>query len=650
MMKKRMKNNKEVTMDNNTYLQIVKKLLNTQEAADKQEDNTIRQLCMNNVIPKDKLRKVQKRTLESLSNFLSATYGPMSSTTQIITGSNKETIQANYSKDGLKVLKHITFDQPLEMSIQSEIENVARYVELKVGDGTTSSVILSSEIFKQISTIEDRNPNVPPRVIINSFNEIVSKMKEKILARKRNITLDDIYNICMISTNGNEEVSTQVSNLYKEYGFDVSIDVGISNDNNTKVKIYDGLTINEGYSDPAYINNLTRVADNDREEAHDSEHSKGDRYIGSADIHDARVYAFKDPIDTPEMVSFLEKIILTNIFEPGQSGDPMIPTVIMSPHISKDASGLLTKLTTLLYSFNKDNMQNQKPPILIVTNIGGVDEGIYTDIATLCKCRFIRKYIDFKIQASDQEKGDAPTLENIADWYGECQLVSADYAKTKFINPKAILDENDNTYDTIVNFLKAEIGKAESENDDVATIGLLKKRLRCLESNMIEYLVGGVSISDRDALKDLVEDAVKNCSSASESGVGYAANFEGLRAALEVADEYSKLDESDPITLIKTNIAFGIFAAYFKAASILYGSAVDKDKVDTVIQQSLTNDCPFNVIDLLDAEDIRCARVGENVLCSINTDIEVLNAISKIISLMVTSNQSLVQVPALNRY
>ena len=36
------------------------------------------------------------------------------------------------------------------------------------------------------------------------------------------------------------------------------------------------------------------------------------------------------------------------------------------------------------------------------------------------------------------------------------------------------------------------------------------------------------SVSERDAIKDLVEDAIKNCKSAAKYGVGRAANFEGL--------------------------------------------------------------------------------------------------------------------------
>ena len=41
---------------------------------------------------------------------------------------------------------------------------------------------------------------------------------------------------------------------------------------------------------------------------------------------------------------------------------------------------------------------------------------------------------------------------------------------------------------------------------------------------------------------------------------------------------------------------------------------------------------------------------SSNVLCSIRTDIEVLNAISKIITIMATSNQCLLQAPSINGY
>ena len=57
---------------------------------------------------------------------------------------------------------------------------------------------------------------------------------------------------------------------------------------------------------------------------------------------------------------------------------------------------------------------------------------------------------------------------------------------------------------------------------------------------------------------------------------------------------------------------------------------------------------PFNVIDI--SRKIVSEQPGDDVLTSINTDIEILNAISKIVTIMVTANQALVQTPELNRY
>ena len=107
----------------------------------------VKQLCLSNVVPDDKLKAVQQETLRKLKEYLSRTYGPMGSYTKIISGNNAETILADYSKDGLKVLKNILFDQPIELSLQSELREVCNYVDREVGDGTTSAVILSSLIF-----------------------------------------------------------------------------------------------------------------------------------------------------------------------------------------------------------------------------------------------------------------------------------------------------------------------------------------------------------------------------------------------------------------------------------------------------------------------------------------------------------------------
>jgi chaperonin GroEL (HSP60 family) len=204
--------------------------------------NSAINMVADNVVSKHKLRRVQKEILNKLREYITATYGPLGSNTVIVTGNNKQTIQANYSKDGLKVVKNITFNMPLEMAIHSQIEDIARFVEHQVGDGTTSSIILSSYIFNGLSYLEE-STQIPPRELVNRFIKITNDIKDRILERKQECDLDKIYKIAMISTNGNREVSNNIYNIYKEYGMDVSIDVSISNDTDSKIKIYDGWII-----------------------------------------------------------------------------------------------------------------------------------------------------------------------------------------------------------------------------------------------------------------------------------------------------------------------------------------------------------------------------------------------------------------------
>lgn len=582
-----------------------------------------------NVVTGEKLREIQSETLRRAKEYLSKTFGPMGSNTKIITGNNKDNISSSYSKDGLKVLKSIINSGPIEASIIEELIEISRHVESEVGDGTTSTVILSSLLFDKLIKIQEYH-NIPPFQLIRKFNDAVDKIKEKIKNKGTECTLDDIYDISMISTNGNEEVSRNIQKIYKDYGMNVDLSVGISNTTDNIVKVYDGLTITEGMSDPVYITNKAK---------------------GTSEIHNAYVYHFADPVDTMDMISLFEAIIKHNIYDQIENNEPAIPTVITCPRLSRDMSAALKALANNLYQYDNMNMESAKPPILIVTNVVASDEVIMDDIANLCGCKSIRKYIDPKMLKRDQELGQAATIENVHEFAGRAELVVSDSKKTKFINPAHMhtVDENgeivdDPIYTALINFLQTEIENTKS-TDSAGEIGTLKKRLSALKANMVEYLVGGITISDRDATKDLVEDAIKNCKSAALYGVGYAANFEGLDASYKyLIDLDSKEEHSD--NDIDIDIARCIFVSYHEIAEILYGT-VSRDNEDIYyhIETSLTSGKPYNIkLGTLSNHPL------DEVKCSIMLDINILDTISKIITIMVTCNQCLLQAPQLNNY
>ena len=372
---------------------------------------------VNNIVNGEKLKSIQSNVLRDLKNAIIHSMGPAGSNSLILRGNSDADIVAEYSKDGNKIIKNIKYQYPIEMAIKSEIENATRHIEKEVGDGTSSVVVMSSLIFDAMWEAAASGKFSPdPYETMRMFHDAVEAIISEIRKNGRECTVRDIYDIAYISTNGNDEISAILEDIYNQYGMNVFIDVSASTNENTYIKSYNGVTIEAGYSDPAMINNV----------------EKGSCVIHSTNDTPMRIYHFAEPIDTPEQLAMFQKIIETNIIERrfGNSRSNIaptyeIPTVILVPQISRDAQAYMRRIVQILHQFD-ESQYSQKPQLLIVTNYAGLDENYVDHISTLCGCKPIKKYIDSKIQEQDQKNGLAPTLQNVCDFYGTAAVVEAD--------------------------------------------------------------------------------------------------------------------------------------------------------------------------------------------------------------------------------
>lgn len=569
-----------------------------------------------NIVDQKNLRNVQKMTLQKIADTVAHTAGPYGSNT-IILGDSLQGKSDIYTKDGHKTLLHIDFFNPLEKSIQSQLVEVTEYIVKTVGDGTTSTVLMCNSVFKAITEYIEEHPETPTFEIVRSLSNCIEDLKKRITAHGKDVDVSDIYDICMISTNGNTEVSSQIADIYKEFGTNVYINVGVSNTKDNILKSYDGLTLERGFGSPCYINTED----------------------GKCVIRNPRIYTFTDPVDTPEMISYLEQIIFKNIMEPiySKQVENLIPTVIMAPSISRDANATLTELEKVMYACDT----SVRPPILIIAGLNKeIDQ--YEDLVMLCGSKSIKKYINPDIQEKEIKEGKAPDKDNIVEWYGTCDEIVSDNTGTKFINPKDMFIKNEDgtlsyssTYEGLINFLKTQLEYAIKNSEGIGTIGNLRRRLNSLQSNMVDYLIGGISMIDRDAVKDLVEDAVLNCRSACKHGVGYGSNFEGYRACMEY------LEDGNDDTQINFDMMRIIRKSYEETIKNLY-TLNYKGDVDKLMEHNLANKSPIN---------LRTLRWDdEKVLCSIDTDVAILDAIKKMIIPMATANQALLLNPQHNKY
>lgn len=557
------------------------------------------------------MREIQRETLGIISNSLSKSFGPMGSSTAIVKNIDKNGVNINieYTKDGHTIVKNIQFLNPIERSVQDMLTELTRYIVKEVGDGTTSAIILCKTVFDALCDNDDFKDK-SATYIIKSFSDAISEISDYILANARECTIDDIYNIALISTNNNEDIAGSIRSVYEEFGLDVMIDVGISTEVDNIVKAYDGMTLETGFTDICFVNEKDK---------------------NRATIKNPRIYCFNDPIDTPEMLSLLDAIIYNNILRCYQQGSVYepIPTVIFGKSISPDTSSYFETVVKLM------NTYPGQVPLLMVTDIH--QEYLYEDIAKMCGAPFIKKYLNPELQNMDIEKGLAPTNETIINFCGYADMVQSDQLKTKIINPAKMFNEDgtySELYNTMLNYLETQVEKAKQEDAGVEQIARTKRRLNSFRGNMVDFLVGGVTLADRANLKASVEDAVLNCRSAATNGVGYGANFMAWQAifSLYEKDVYNNCD-NPAIAVLKE--------AYENLLKILYSSSYSENEISIIMEESIEHGCPMN---------IRTGEYDGKVLSSIKSDIVILETIQKILTLMYTCNQYLIQSPAHNVY
>lgn len=560
-------------------------------------------MIYSNIVPENKVREIQKETLDIISKSLEKSFGPNGSVTAIVKNidQNGVNIDMEYTKDGHTIIKNIQFINPIERSVQDILTELTRNIVKGVGDGTTSAILICKELFNAFLN----NPSIStlqPREIIKQFNDTVSKITDRILKQSKECTLEDIYDIALISTNDNKEIAGTIKAIYEKFGLDVMIETGISNEVDNIVKEYDGMMLDTGYTDICFVNEKEK---------------------NRATVRNPKIYCFNDPIDTPEMLSMLDAILDHNIircYTKNSMYEP-IPTVIFGKGISPDTSSYFETVVKLM------NAYPGQVPLLMVTDIH--QDYLYEDIAKMCGAPFIKKYLNPELQQKDIEAGLAPTVENICDFCGYADMVQADQLKTKIINPSKMFNEDGSyseEYKTMLTYLETQVDKAIKEDAGIEQIARTKRRLNSFKGNMVDFLIGGITIADRNNLKAAVEDAVLNCRSASENGVGYGANFMAWKAIHDIIEEYG----SDSMLLC-------LKEAYTNILKILYS---DYD-INNIIKDSLYYNCPMN---------LKNGKYDTKVKSSIKSDVVILETISKILTLMFTCNQYLTQTPMHNVY
>jgi chaperonin GroEL len=416
--------------------------------------------------------------VEKYSKYISPTYGPAG---KGILLSNEYDVRI--ADDGKIASQEFELENEHENAVVKYIKEVTAKTDSRVGDGTTTSAIIMSEIVKKILTPGgefEKKKNT--RAEVNKLKKGLSEAVKQIKAASKKIkTKEELYEISLNAYN-NPEIAKLISDTVFEIGVDGCISIDDSRGMTTDREIMTGMELDKGFISPYLMT----------EE-------------GKAVIKNPTIVVINKRIDfVNEVVPLVQTIV--------ESGKKDF--VIISQGFSEQ----------VVSSFIVNKIRDVFHPLLIDCP-GYGDEKLQTmlDIAHLTGARVI-----------DPQKGD--TLEKIGvDYFGKAETVTSTKDSTTIVGgggTKASIQER-------ISSLKAELDQPRITNIAKEKI---ERRIAKLSGGIAVIRVGAPTENEQRSIKVKVEDSVNATKVAFRKGIvrGGGKTFEEISTSSEVLNNALK--------------------------------------------------------------------------------------------------------------
>ena len=547
-----------------------------------------------NVVSEDKFRHHVYEVFSRVSDALRHTFGPYGSTTII-----EQYGEMCFTKDGWMVLKNIKFDDPISNNIHMLLLRISAQVVIKVGDGSTSSIIAANSILNHIKDNNSTISNMRSKEFIDLFKRCVDMIVDRIYtyATKVDENYDAIYKLAYISTNGDKQIADIIKTIYTETN-NPSIEYSVSKNNETYYEIIDGYKSNITYLDSIFT-------------THDD---------GTCKLKRPKVIMFDYKIDTEKT---LELISLAA----SRAVQDNTRLVVVAPHYDKSLLEYIRKNINIEFKARGTTTVVYTRASLI----NNLAHEMYNDFAVMCGAQVI-----------SEQFVDEITDENITEYIGTVgEMIIGD--KTTFISD--FFNRNEEMYKRSIDDATHKYNVQFEENKSRGIIDIklneIKQRLTKLRGKMGAIYVGGGSELEKVANNHLVEDAVKACESAYEHGYNCGGNLIIPRVIDDISinppagvDFDVEVELDDMFSLIYD----AFIDVYRTLLKNKYKSDDENIKVEKIIYKVLE-------YDMNQCYDLVTGKFSSDIINSCETDIEILKATTSIISLLTSSNQYISIMP-----
>jgi chaperonin GroEL len=191
----------------------------------------------------DNTQDMVKDVMTKVHQAVVATMGPNGKLALIGTGTS-----VKVTKDGVTVAKSIKFDDPRDEVINRVIVEAAIKTDHECGDGTTTTVMLTAELYSVLSQFKSFREQ---RFIEQVIGEIGKKLRS--LAIQVTPEDDRLFKLALTSSNSDHELSTIITDIYKQSGDRYpAIELKEGQSSEDKVVHSNGLPLNMSFSNPGF--------------------------------------------------------------------------------------------------------------------------------------------------------------------------------------------------------------------------------------------------------------------------------------------------------------------------------------------------------------------------------------------------------------
>lgn len=204
-----------------------------------------------NLVNNQELKETMKETLQFLADILRNTLGPYGSTTII----QDQMLNHQITKDGYSLLKQIYIQEDVPRTILDMVKKISRTLVRKVGDGSTSSIIIANSLYNELTEIMDKY-KIPPKNLLTLLDEIANVVADEIKSYAKPVSEDmhELVHVAAVSTNNDVNYGTLITEIFKvvgKYGF---IDLQKSKTERTYYEITNGIELPNGFIIPQMSN------------------------------------------------------------------------------------------------------------------------------------------------------------------------------------------------------------------------------------------------------------------------------------------------------------------------------------------------------------------------------------------------------------